>query len=482
MTSTLVSAEAPASARSPITLGFLIRFSGPLVATFLMMAAAAPIIVHGISWIKDAEGERVHLSAFLLVGAVAVFIYSPMFVSRDVANRTVTDRASFVRSTWFFMFWSAVAAVILLWVGQVDAVRHFVFGKVLHGTAETEHLAINGLRLFAVMPFLAALRGLGQGCHINNGETWHVGIGTALRLVAIAVFVYGFAVWHDMSGPVLGALTYLIGMTVETAYVLFTLRGKPQLTRIESGPTLTFRQFTRYAGPLMLGSFLLQFCPPMLIYIINRAGLPAENAAAFSVTRDCFWFVVSVLLIVPPLVVTHATSLRNLRLLLGLCVAVTAVLTALTGLLAMPAVRDEVFVRVFRVNNETILSLISVGLLWVLPTPALMFLNYLVAALHTRSGRTGWVTAGNLAGLLFLLAVAVGPDLSDNRGIVLAVVCNAVFLLVSTLVQAIGLFGGGFAAAIDPSSLAERLQNRHRPAAATAESVTRSAEIDRQRV
>jgi len=55
--------------------------------------------------------------------------------------------------------------------------------------------------------------------------------------------------------------------------------------------------------------------------------------------------------------------------------------------------------------------------------------------------------------------------LAAHEGVVLAAAGNLGFLLVSTLVQAIGLLGGGFAAAIDPSSLAERLQKTAKPSA-----------------
>jgi hypothetical protein len=446
------------SARPSLTVGYLLRFSWPLMAMFLMMSAAPPIIQQGIAVSKDEHDEPIHLSAFLLVATVAVFIYSGTFVSRDVANRTVTDRSSLWHFTWFFMFWSAVSAGVLVLVSQFEPLRRLVLIKWMGGSPQDEALAVKGLLIFAGAPFLLSLRGLGQGCHISNGETWYLTVGTALRLIAIAVFVYGFAIWSDMSGPVMGATTYMIAMTVETVYVLLTLRSKPQWTRVRHGAVLTFSQFTRYAFPLMLGSLTLQFVPPLLVAIIHQGHLPPENRSAFGMVRDSYFFLAALLLLVQPAVVTHATSLRNFRLVLRLCVWITVAITAIIALLAVPLLRDLVFVHCFRLDNRVVLSLIGTGLLWFLPAPALMFLNYLVTALHTRSGRTIWVTAGNLAGLAVLAAMARGLRLAAHEGVVLAAAGNLGFLLVSTLVQAIGLLGGGFSAAIDPSSLAERLQ------------------------
>lgn len=457
--------DADVSARPSLTIGSLLQFSWPLVATFTMMTAAAPIIQHGIAASKNEHDEPLHLSAFLLVTTMAVFIYSDTFVARDVANRTVTDRCSLWRFTWFFMFWSALSSVVLILVSQVEPLRQLVLIGWMGGSPEDEALVVNSLLIFAATPFLLSLRGLGQGCHISNGETWHLTVGTALRLVAIVVFVYGFAIWSDLSGPVMGATTYLIAMIVETTYVLLTLRGKPQWTRIRHGAVLTFWQFTRYAVPLMLGSLTLQFVPPLLVAIIHQGHLPPENRSAFGMVRDSFWFPAAMLLLVQPAVVTHATSLRNFRMVLRLSVWITIALTAIIALLAVPFFQDLVFVRCYRVDNRAVLSLIGMGLLWFLPAPALMFLNYLVTALHTRSGRTVWVTAGNLVGLVALVAMARVLRLAAHEGVVLAAAGNLGFLLVSTLVQAIGLLGGGFAAAIDPSSLAERLQKTAKPSA-----------------
>jgi hypothetical protein len=348
------------------------------------------------------------------------------------------------------------------------------------GSPEDEALAINGLLIFAGIPFLSSLRGLGQGCHISNGETWYLTVGTVLRLIAIAIFIYGFVIWSNMSGPVIGATTYLIAMTVETAYVLLTLRSKPQWTRIQHGAVLTFWQFTRYAFPLMVGSLTLQFVPPLLVAIIHQGHLPPENRSAFGMVRDSFWFPAALLLLIQPTVVTHATSLRNFRLILRLCAWITVAITAIIALLTVPFLRDLVFVRCYRIDNRMVVSLIGAGLLWFLPAPALMLLYYLVMSLHTRSGRTVWVTAGNLAGLAVLAVIARGLRLADHEGVVLAAAGNLGFLLVSTLVQAIGLLGGGFSAAIDPSSLAERLQRTAKPSAepspeAVAQPVTQRA-------
>ena len=81
----------------PLSISYLAWFCLPLALTFLMMSGAAPLVSNGITWMHGARGERIHLSAFLMSFATCIMIYSPMFVARNVAIRTITCRRSMAR-------------------------------------------------------------------------------------------------------------------------------------------------------------------------------------------------------------------------------------------------------------------------------------------------------------------------------------------------------------------------------------------------
>jgi len=447
----------PSSAQR-LTVPFLIWFSLPLALTFLMMSGAAPLVSNGIAWAQGADGERIHLSAFLLTFATALFIYSPMFIARNVAIRVITGRRSLWAYAFFFVSCAVVSSVILVVVSQVDQCGHFIFSTLLGTSDQTEALARQGLIVFVPIPILVAIRGMAQGCHINNDQTWYVGIGTALRLTTMAVFVFGYAVHHELTGPILGALTYLTGIGVETVFVLVTLIGKPQLTQEDNGPVMRFGDFLRYAGPLILGSMAHQLSGPVLIVIINRAYQPAENASSYNLIRDTAWIMVSMLMTIQAVVISHATCRRNLRIIIHFSAALAIGITAVAAALALTPLRELIFVTWLRVDNQIILSLTFTALVWLLPLPIITLLNHFMMALHTRSGRTVWVTAGNIIGLAMLACIALMMDLSSHKGVVLAVICHAGFQLVSALTQAIGLLRGGVRATLDPTTMAEKMQ------------------------
>jgi|GEM_PF-1291224 len=420
-----------------------------------MMSGAAPLVSNGITWMHGAAGERIHLSAFLMTFATALLIYSPMFTARNVAIRTITDRRSLYRFAGFNVACATSSSVGLFVVSQFDVAGGFIFQTLLHADPQIEMLAREGLLVFIPIPILVALRGMGQGCHISNGQSWYVGVGTSLRLSTMAIFVFGYAIHHDLTGPVLGGMTYLTGITAETVFMVVTLWNKPQWRNIGQGPVLSYKQFGRYAGPLMLASTFNLLSYPILIHLINVGQQPGESGASYNLLRDTAWLMFSVLIAVQPTIIAHATSAQNWRVIVRFGTLLAGSVTGLAMLVALTSLRNAIFIRWLDVDNVLIQQLTFEALRWMIPIPFINTLWLSLSALHTRSGRTIWTTAGNLAGLMVLLLVAVGWDLSAHNGAVVAIVGVAVFNLVSSAVQLAGLLNGGFEAALSPRTLAE---------------------------
>lgn len=453
------------AADGPLTVRYLFWFSLPLAMTFLMMSGSAPIVSNGITWMNDADGERLHLSAFLLTFASSVMLYSPMFVARNVAIRVIADRRSMRRFAIFMVGCASMSSVVILAVSQVDAVGHLFFHRMLNADPEAAALAREGMLLFVPIPVLIALRAIGQGCHISNGHNWYVGAGTALRLLTMGAFVFGYAIRTEMSGPMLGGYTYLLGIGAETLFVIATLWNKPQWRTVNGDPLLNHAQFVRYVGPLMLGSVAGQLQFPILIYLVNIGWQPGENAATYNLIRDTAWMMFSTIMAVQPAAVRHATSMDNLRVIIRFTALLVGAITGVVLLIALTPIREAIFVGWLDVQNLRIRELTFTALLFLAPVPLINGFNLLTAALHTRSGRTLWVTAGNFAGLGLLLLAAGTLNLSAVNGVFVAVMGQAAFNLTAGLVQTLGLLNGRLAEAVSPGSLVQHLDRN----AATAE-------------
>ncbi|MHC4798882.1 MAG: hypothetical protein ACYTF1_19790, partial [Planctomycetota bacterium] len=342
-------------------------------------------------------------------------------------------------------------------ISKVDVVGNLVFVNLLKAEQQIALLARQGMFIFVPIPILIALRGLAHACHINNGQTWYVGAGTGIRLVCMAAFVFGYGIHQDFSGPILGGLTYLTGIGIETAFVLVMLWNKPQWTTIGQERLLDYSEYLRYAGPLMLASVLTLFLVPILIYVINKeCRQPGENGATFSLIRDTGWVMFSMLLSIQPVVVAFASSARNFKVLIRFTAFLSAAITAVILLISLTPLRQLIFVDILKVNNAIILRLTFVSLLWLIPHPIINATNQFIASMHTRSGRTIWVTIGNFAGYAVLALLYLCLDLNSFDGVVVAVNASAIFNLTVALVQMLGLMRGGFQATVSPATMVEK--------------------------
>lgn len=447
----------PTSDASGLTLRQLVRLTVPLSFTFLMMSGAAPVVTGGIAWSFGSEGERVHLASFFLTFSTAILLYSPAFVARNVALRVVTDRRSMLRFVIFYLSGMIPCSAVILVVSLSDDVGRFVFMGLLDATEEMQALARQGLLAFAPIPMLIVIRGLSQACHVSNDRSWYVGAGTALRLIVMATFVFGFAVWREMSGPVLGGLTFLLGIGVETCFVTLTIRGTRQWKTRAAGPLLGYPDLARYAMPLMSSAVLEQVVAPLLIYMINRAQLPAESLSSYDLIRSTMWMLMSVMHTVEPAIVNYATSRANFRLIIRFGACLLAGTTAFFALIAFTPFGEWIYRDILRVDNETIRELTYRALRLIFPLPLVATLSYSFTALHTRSGRTRWVMWGSLAAMAALVLMIFVADLRSINGVVAAVAGYMLFQVVKTIVQVPGLFGGGLSAALTRYSLAEEV-------------------------
>ena len=215
---------APTSNHQHLTLRQLINLAAPMALSFVMMSGTAPIVTGGIAWKFGPEGESLHLSAFLVCFLSALLFYSAVLVSREIAIRTVTDSASKRQYLRFFMAVSGACSVLLIVMSQVTPLNVFFYERLIGVDPLTRELACEGLICFVPLPFVVSLRSYFQSRHINQRTAWYNGAGTVVRLIAMAVFVFGFAVhMPDMTGPVLGGLTFLIGLSFETMFARSTL-------------------------------------------------------------------------------------------------------------------------------------------------------------------------------------------------------------------------------------------------------------------
>ncbi len=401
--------------RQETTLRLLIRESLPLMLTFLMMAGATPFIGDGIANRFDAAAERIHLASFSLAFVIAILLYSPLLTSRNVAIRSVRDRAS-LRATFRFYTLAAVGSSLLLVLPSLfPSVRDLLFGSLL-GAADPEvrQEAATGLLAFSPLPFLVGWRGILQAGSINERRSWVVGLSSVTRLVAMGLFVWAYVTWKlPFGGAVLGGLCFCAGIIAET--LLNLLLSRPQFPDAPPLQPLNPLQplqpsLWRFALPVMGSTLIAKLLHPLGFVIIQKVADPEAALAGHSLTQSTVWVLLSFIFVAQPLILSFADTRAHfylvLRFLCGLCLLTAAGIL----ILCLPSVREFIFEGVMKVDNQHILKLTYAALPWTLLVVPVQLASMLANSLVLRSGDTRVLIS---SGLLALLPVAMIPLLID---------------------------------------------------------------------
>jgi len=430
----------------------------PLSLTFLMMSGSAPIVTGGIAWKFGPAGERLHLAAFLVCFSTALFFYGPVLAARNVAIRVIVDRPSLFRFAGFFSLCAILIGGLLAVIALVDPVGDFILLRILQNTPEKAALARGGLVAFIPIPFLIILRSLAQGCHINNDQAWYVGAGTFVRLIAMAAFVFGYAVrCPEISGPLLGGMAFLVGIGTEAAFELLMLINKPQWSTVKGKP-ISYARFAKYSLPLMGAYLLHQLLTPVLIVMINHCQNPAEGLAGYDLLRSTLWVAVSMQFAVQSAVVAYSTSSANFRLMTKFGTILSIAITLCLASVAFTPLRYVIFEDLLQVDNQLILTYLYPALKLAVCLPMVVLGGMIAGGLHTRSGRTGWIAAGHFIGLVMLAVVGYCCDLSEWNGVLFAITGSLLVYSVSMVVQISGLAIDGLSNAFSSATLAEVME------------------------
>ena len=388
----------------PFTLRRLLVLWIPLAFTFLLMSGSSPIVSAGITRLPDAKQG---LAAFCDAFRVSIFLHAPLFVVRDIAIRSVKDRASYMRMLYFVGVVAAVCSA-LEFVVALTPVGSWLLIEVLRTPANLVSQTQNALIPMSILPLLIGLRGIHQGVHIRGETASWVGFGTALRMAALALVALVAAPHLDLSPAVMGATAFLAGLVVESIVNTWSaLRRSPVLAIPGPDPTDDgLRGLARFALPLMLANLLGVLFQPLVSRVAGGAGDPETSKAGLQILISWVWFFSSTLFAMQALVIAHARDREHLKRLAGFGGVVAGVFSAVFLLTALvPAARDVVLVNLFGVVEPDVHAFVSEALPLTVGFPVIVLARALLRGLIVRSGKTGWVVLSSVAGVIALVIV-----------------------------------------------------------------------------
>jgi len=397
----------PAGESVPFTLRRVFALWVPLAFTFLLMSGSSPIVSAGISLLPN---EKEGLAAFCDAFRVSVFLHAPLFVVRDIAIKSVKGRRSYFRMLYFVGLVATVCSALEFVLALTPVGRWFLEG-VLRTPSHLVPQTQAALIPMATLPFLIAIRGVHQGIHIRGETAKWVGIGTALRMAALAAVALVAAPHLGLAPAVMGTTAFLAGLLVESVVNTVSALKRSPVLRFPApeGADAGLSGLSRFALPLMLANLIGVLFQPLVSRVAGSATDAETSKAALQILISWVWFFSSTLFAMQALMIAHARDRRHLGRLLGFGGIVTGAFSGVFLVTALvPAVRDFVLLNLFQVDDREIHAFIAATLPLTVVFPIIVLARAVLRGLIVRSGRTPWVILSSVAGVVTL----VGLDLS----------------------------------------------------------------------
>lgn len=383
----------------------------PLALTFFLLSGGTPVINASINRLPGERAE-VDLAAFAVLLGVALFLHSPLLVTREIAIRLSVDRAGARAALRFCAAAGAVVAALELLLGLTPLGR-----LALLPFADREEViaeAHRGIALLSPMPVLIAVRGVFHARQIREDDTKGVAIGTGVRLLATGLLGLLLGPHLGLSGARLGALCMSFGIALETASVLFQARSRAPLP--DHSPRGRPKAAS-FALPLMLANVL--GVGASVFYLRIAAAVPvahqAASIAAFHQTRSLQWLFASGALALQSLTTAKAEGPGEARAMIRFSCAVGLAMSGCFALSILPGARTFILVDLLGEKADGAVAAYATPALALSSVmPFLNALRFSMRGVLIARGSTGTISVANVLALL-LLEAAIRLDLTPSR-------------------------------------------------------------------
>lgn len=281
-----MSTPSPADpARRPVTLADVYRTWWPLAASWLMMGLELPAVSAVMARLPQptvslaAYGGVVFPLALLIEAPIIMMLSASTALSRDWPSYLLLRRAMVTMGGALTVLHAAIAFTPLYDV---------VVARVLGIPADILEPARLGLQIMTPWTMSIAYRRTQQGVLIRYGNSYAVGVGTAVRLGAnVVVLALGY-LHGGLPGIAVGTAAVIAGVLGEALYAGLAahrvLRDHVRPARA-AGEPLTVRRFVRFYTPLALTPLIGFFAMPLASAAMTRMPLTIASLAAWPVVN-----------------------------------------------------------------------------------------------------------------------------------------------------------------------------------------------------
>ncbi len=255
----------------------------PLAASWLFMGLERPLVGAFITRLQDPE---ISLAAFAsAVFPLSLIIESPIIMLLAASTALSKDWSwyCFLRN---FMAGLAIVLTLIHILVAFTPLFDFLVSDLLNIPDPIIEPARIGMMLMTPWTASIAVRRFHQGILIRYGQSRWVGIGTAIRLVALTIgLILGLRI-DSPSGIVVGTFAISLGVLSEAVFV--RMRAQPILSKLRlmpphEGDPPNFRKFLRFYIPLATTPLLTLLTLPIASAALSRMPSPIDSFAIWPI-------------------------------------------------------------------------------------------------------------------------------------------------------------------------------------------------------
>ncbi|MBC8404437.1 MAG: hypothetical protein H8E15_04370 [Planctomycetes bacterium] len=279
-----------------VTTKRVFRLWLPLASSWMLMGIEIPMLTAFVARLPD---DRIHLAAYGSVAfAIALVIEGPIIQLLAASTALCSDMDSF-RKVRRFMYVAAGALTVLHLAVAFSPVYDFIARSLLQVPEEIIEPGRLGLQLLTPWTASIAYRRFYQGVLIRYERSKLVGVGTAIRLLALtAVLSVGSALAHfdvwELPGVAVGASAVSIAVMAEAAFIGWCTRpvvADHLLGTPAPDPPLSRKRFQRFYLPLALMPLLTLVIQPTGSAAMSRMPMAMESLAAWPVIHGLLFLI-----------------------------------------------------------------------------------------------------------------------------------------------------------------------------------------------
>lgn len=423
---------------SPMTLRTVAGAWAPLAASWLVMGLEMPVVSAVMARLADPE---VNLAAYGgVVFPIALIVEAPIIMLLAATTALGKDWASY-RLMHRFMMVAGGSLTLLHAALAFTPLFDLVIVALLGPPPEIVEPARLGLQIMLPWTWTIAYRRFHQGLLIRYGRSYHVSIGTTLRLFAVVATSIGAAVLFGASGIVAGTAAIAMGVSVEAAYagwstrpvVLGPLRSASPVT-----PQLTLAAFGAFYLPLALTSLLSLLVQPIGSAAIARMPEALASLAVWPVVGGLLFMLRSLGFAFNEVVVALLDRPGAYRALVRFTYLLATIVLGITALVAFTPIARLWFSVLSGLGPE-LTDVARIGFAFALAWPTLDVVRNLLQGVVVYGGKTRTIGT-SMALFLVVSAVMLLLGVATQRFVALPYAM--VSFVVATAAQVVWLWRG----------------------------------------